>query len=277
MRLDVASKNSSKSGSGSTRFACEALKRLLTANGSFSLPGHQFMNPFKVGQILVSVGLLAGLVYFINQSMTQYEKSERAGLTVKPAPASSAAWLELDDFEDLFGPGFDTSLLKIDDNWKPGYATMLFEATRMMKDRSRGEQLMALLEKKTRLRTKPGDFNPWLTYIFDEQAETPPCYADFKAFVYKQKDETLSEYFLNSPAATIRLDEVVWGGVIRDQIPPLKNPGMIPANEAMYLDDADVTFGISINGDQRAYPKRILAWHEMFKDTIGGQSVCGVY
>ena len=36
-------------------------------------------------------------------------------------------------------------------------------------------------------------------------------------------------------------------------------------------------FGIEINGDVRAYPKRILAWHEMFVDTIGGESIAGVY
>ena len=52
---------------------------------------------------------------------------------------------------------------------------------------------------------------------------------------------------------------------------------MLPANDAHYLADTDVVFGIELNGDARAYPKRILAWHEMFKDTIGGESVCGVY
>ena len=36
-------------------------------------------------------------------------------------------------------------------------------------------------------------------------------------------------------------------------------------------------FGLSVNGDARAYPKRILAWHEMFVDTVGGVPVAGVY
>ena len=31
------------------------------------------------------------------------------------------------------------------------------------------------------------------------------------------------------------------------------------------------------NEDARAYPKRILAWHEMFVDTVGGVPVAGVY
>ena len=36
-------------------------------------------------------------------------------------------------------------------------------------------------------------------------------------------------------------------------------------------------FGISVNGDARAYPKRILGWHEMFVDVVGGVPVAGVY
>lgn len=52
---------------------------------------------------------------------------------------------------------------------------------------------------------------------------------------------------------------------------------MIPADDAAYLDDDNVVFGIEVNGDVRAYPKRILAWHEMFVDTVGGVPVIGVY
>ena len=57
----------------------------------------------------------------------------------------------------------------------------------------------------------------------------------------------------------------------------MKNPKMLAAGDAKYLGDSDVVFGVELNGDARCYPKRILAWHEMFKDTIGGESVCGVY
>jgi len=52
---------------------------------------------------------------------------------------------------------------------------------------------------------------------------------------------------------------------------------MLRADQADYLGDDDVVFGIEINGDARAYPKRILAWHEMFTDTIGGVDIAGVY
>ena len=65
--------------------------------------------------------------------------------------------------------------------------------------------------------------------------------------------------------------------MVQDGIPPLRNPEMISVEEADYLGDNNIVFGIEINGDVRAYPKRILAWHEMFTDIIGGVEIAGVY
>lgn len=76
----------------------------------------------------------------------------------------------------------------------------------------------------------------------------------------------------------IRLEEIVWGGVgALDGIPSLDFPEMIPAVGAAYLKDDDLVFGVSINGDARAYPLRIMGWHEMFNDVIGGQPVALAY
>lgn len=84
-------------------------------------------------------------------------------------------------------------------------------------------------------------------------------------------------YFSNNRESLIRLDEIRWGGVLQDGIPPLRQPNMILADDADYLADDNIVFGIEINGDARAYPKRILAWHEMFIDEIGGTEFAGVY
>jgi hypothetical protein len=102
-------------------------------------------------------------------------------------------------------------------------------------------------------------------------------YAQFKARLYEIVDPKFAAYFSPTRAASIRLDEIVWGGVRQDGIAPLRTPRMMPAAQADYLHDDDVVFGLSVNGDARAYPKRILAWHEMFIDDIGGTPVAGVY
>ena len=75
----------------------------------------------------------------------------------------------------------------------------------------------------------------------------------------------------------IRLEEITWGGVPVDGIPSLDDPELIPAAGASYLLDDDLVFGVEINGDVRAYPLRIMGWHEMFNDTIGGMPVALAY
>jgi len=94
-------------------------------------------------------------------------------------------------------------------------------------------------------------------------------------------DERFGEFF-TGPNTTrdemkIRLEEIVWGGVLVDGIPPLDKPEMIAAETASYLADDDLVFGIEINGDARAYPLRIMGWHEMMNDEIGGIPVALAY
>jgi Protein of unknown function (DUF3179) len=134
----------------------------------------------------------------------------------------------------------------------------------------------AVLEKHTD-RKVDGNTNALYEWLWSAERPVHPAYAEFKALLYEPIDPRFREYFEQRPASTIRLDEIRWGGVHRDGIPPLKNPKMIAAGEAGWLGDDDVVFGVAINGDVRAYPKRILAWHEMFKDRIGGRELAGVY
>ena len=57
----------------------------------------------------------------------------------------------------------------------------------------------------------------------------------------------------------------------KDGIPALKTPPVIPASEAGYLDDAETVFGITLQSVSRAYPQRILDWHEMANDSLAGE------
>ena len=59
----------------------------------------------------------------------------------------------------------------------------------------------------------------------------------------------------------------------RRSVPPIT----LPAIEATWLRDGHIVFGIVINGEARAYPKRILAWHEMATDRLGGIDLTVVY
>ncbi|MEP1231151.1 MAG: DUF3179 domain-containing protein [Litorimonas sp.] len=122
------------------------------------------------------------------------------------------------------------------------------------------------------------DINDWYRWLWNEDEIKIEGYDNFKSEFYAGIDPHFAKYFKDrSRSALIRLDEIRWGGVSQDGIPPLRGPEMIRAEQADYLEDDNIIFGIEVNGDVRAYPKRILAWHEMFVDTVGGVDFAGVY
>ncbi|MEM1110329.1 MAG: DUF3179 domain-containing protein [Pseudomonadota bacterium] len=169
------------------------------------------------------------------------------------------------------------SMLFIEENWDRSMVPMAVEAavyTASGEIRNRMSRLMVLEAEDQNVR----DINDVYFWLWNEDYEPHPEYADFKAGLYRQIDPRFERYFLDrQDSARIRLDEIRWGGVGQDGIPPLRNPDMIAAEDADYLEDDHVVFGITVNGDARAYPKRILAWHEMFTDVIGGVPIAGVY
>ena len=142
-------------------------------------------------------------------------------------------------------------------------------------------RLMALLEDKTDLRLRNGlaDLPVIQRWMWEQPYDPHPDYAEFKGLWYGQIDPAFTEFFLPGTASAIRLDEVDWGGVPVNGIPPLEFPPIVAGDDASagYLDDDDIVFGIAVNGAARAYPKRILAWHEMALDRIGDVEMTIVY
>lgn len=64
-------------------------------------------------------------------------------------------------------------------------------------------------------------------------------------------------------------DEIMSGGPPRDGIPPIDKPVYEPAS-AYELPATEPVVGIEINGEMRAYPVRVLMWHEIANDELGG-------
>ncbi|RME33615.1 MAG: DUF3179 domain-containing protein [Gammaproteobacteria bacterium] len=60
------------------------------------------------------------------------------------------------------------------------------------------------------------------------------------------------------------------GGPPRDGIPALDHPSMLPVSRASWLHPDDRVLGVTLGGDSRAYPVRILNWHEVVNDTVHG-------
>ena len=164
----------------------------------------------------------------------------------------------------------------IGSTWEPSYLPMAIEVIRLARERAVAAALMGVMEKE--LGGEHGyNLGEWQREMWNAPEARHPRYAAFKGALYGIIDPRFAAYFDEVGEPLIRLDEIVWGGVRQDGIPPLRNPAMLPAQQADYLAEDNVVFGISVNGDARAYPKRILAWHEMFVDVVGGVPVAGVY
>jgi len=73
--------------------------------------------------------------------------------------------------------------------------------------------------------------------------------------------------------ALVPAREIKKGGPARDGIPALMNPVFVAAGSAAFLRDRDRVLGISHNGVERAYPIRILNYHEIVNDVLGGEAV----
>jgi hypothetical protein len=77
--------------------------------------------------------------------------------------------------------------------------------------------------------------------------------------------------------ALIPADQIVSGGPPRDGIPSLEEPEFVAAKKAGFLDDRDRVLGLALNGIARAYPIRILNYHEIVNDKLGNDRVVITY
>ena len=172
------------------------------------------------------------------------------------------------------------ALAEIEAQWRPGYAGMVWDLARLLRPPSPRLMsfvtLLRFLEQQTgqQLGQNLGGWNDW---VWAQPYEPHPDYAYLKGQWYSQIDPGFADFFPRGTASAIRLDEIEWGGVAVNGIPPLEYPERLAAADAGYLADDHVVFGIAMNGEARAYPKRILAWHEMALDRVGGVELTIVY
>jgi hypothetical protein len=75
----------------------------------------------------------------------------------------------------------------------------------------------------------------------------------------------------------VPVDEIHLGGPPRDGIPAIDRPRFLSAGRAAFLRDDDRVLGLELDGAAKAYPIRILNWHEIVNDQVGGQRVAITY
>lgn len=115
----------------------------------------------------------------------------------------------------------------------------------------------------------------------------PPGYLEIKRTILTGVVPEWEPFFDDDADLDWRL--VSWGGVRIDDrpydttddlcncIPAADNPSVTLAGDATWLRDDDVVFGVQINGEARAYPRRIMEVREMVNDTLGGRDFAMPY
>jgi hypothetical protein len=58
---------------------------------------------------------------------------------------------------------------------------------------------------------------------------------------------------------------------------PMPQPGFSEARKSSYLQDSDMVLGVEMAGEARAYPVRIMAYHHVVNDWVGGVPLVATY
>ena len=125
------------------------------------------------------------------------------------------------------------------------------------------------------------DFGPhpfgWIEWYGGTDLTPPPGFTGWKGRLLANIDEGFAEFLAPGAPSRIRVEEVVFGGVRPDGIPSLDDPAKLEAADADYLDPDEPVFGVALGGEATAYPVRLMDWHEMANDVVGGVPVSLAY
>ncbi|MEP2654650.1 MAG: DUF3179 domain-containing (seleno)protein [Sedimentitalea sp.] len=136
-----------------------------------------------------------------------------------------------------------------------------------------------LLEKEFRFENSWGVVTD---HLLAWDIPAPPEYLEYKRAIFTGIVPGWDRIFEDG---TIDWRLVSWGGVLIDDrpydttddacncIPAADNPEVTNAQDATWLKDTDIVFGVEVNGAYRAYPRRIMEVREMVNDTLGGRDL----
>ncbi len=131
------------------------------------------------------------------------------------------------------------------------------------------------------------DWQAYFEWASAENLALPDRYDEWKGRLFSTLIDPQFARFWGDvqDTAQVNLLEPLWGGVRVDGIPSLVNAKQITPEAALAEGEAlpqfcrngdcaypapdEYVFGVSLNGDHRAYPLRLLNWHEMFNDVLG--------
>jgi len=202
--------------------------------------------------------------------------SEELRAAVKVAFADSMV-------QQSWGPDQTLALDKIIASKDPRLVWLISDMLRFVSERDLNATLTdaaaSLLDKDLPSRNNWGVITD---HLIAWDIPAPPNYLPVKRAIFTSVLPAWDKLFVEG---TIDWRHVSWGGVLIDDrdfdktdepcncIPAADNPEVSSAEEATWLKDDDIVFGIEVNGEYRAYPRRIMEVREMVNDTVGGRDL----
>lgn len=204
-------------------------------------------------------------------------ESPKTTLTVQEQEAIDIMW----EMFGGFGRVHESAVIAAGLNGHPGLVPVLVEAAARTFEPGLALEIAMALERITG-DSVGGEFvlvEPWFSWM---SRQDPPQaelrgFDEWKGELLGTIDPNFKQFIYSGVPTRIPLWTVEWGGVVRDGIPPLEFPKTVPAAEVDFLLPDEPVFGVTINGESRAYPHRIMGWHELSNDVLGGELITFVF
>ncbi len=120
------------------------------------------------------------------------------------------------------------------------------------------------------------DWFAWAGWYQSTELSAPPGFASWKGALFEPIDPRFREFLRDEGAARIRVEEIDWGGTPVEGIDALDAPEHTAA-AASEFEASEPVIGVALGGEARAYPQRVLDWHELVNDTLGGVPISLAY
>ncbi len=182
-----------------------------------------------------------------------------------------------------WGRDEEIALQEIAESGDPRLAWPISDIMRFVTQRALNQALTSAANSVLNIDVEPG--NSWgaiTDHLIAWDIPAPPNYLAMKRQTFTAFVPGWEKIFVEG---NIDWRHVSWGGVLIDDrafdttddpcncIPAADNPEVTDAAGATWLEDTDIVFGISINGEHRAYPRQIMEVREMVNDTLGGRNL----
>ncbi len=185
--------------------------------------------------------------------------------------------------QSTWGRDQDIALLEIAQSQDPRLAWVVSDMMRFITTDAMNQKLATAAATLLNVPIqKAGDWGQVTNLLIAWDIPAPPDYLTYKRTIFTSIVPGWDKIFVEGD---VDWRHVSWGGVLIDDrpfdttddpcncIPAADNPETTNAAGAAWLHDDDVVFGITLNGQARAYPRQIMEVREMVNDTLGGRDL----